>query len=149
MWLLRTFCCRARVSCRHLCLQLLEKSVTEMKTDGSRSLLLLHSRYPLVTADTLSNRSVGGFPPDCLVASSVACQTIIRMIVDISQTINAHYFDINVLSFPPSYSHVVYRATLELISFHGDMDNTEWTAALETLREATWNYGRRWQAAGM
>lgn len=70
------------------------------------------------------------------------------MIVDISRTINSHYFDINVLSFPPSYSHVVYRATLELISFHGDMDNTEWTTALETLREATWNYGRRWQAAG-
>lgn len=70
------------------------------------------------------------------------------MIVDISQTINTHYRDVNVISFPPSYSHVVYRATLELISFHGDMDNKEWATALETLREATWNYGRRWQAAG-
>lgn len=69
------------------------------------------------------------------------------MIVDISQTINTHCRDVNVISFPPSYSHVVYRATLELISFHGDMDNTEWATALETLREATWNYGRRWQAA--
>ncbi|KAH8124895.1 hypothetical protein ACSS6W_005137 [Trichoderma asperelloides] len=111
------------------------------------SLLLLHSRHPSVTADALSKGEVGGFPAHCVVASSLAIQTIIRMIVDISQTINTHYRDVNVISFPPSYSHVVYRATLELISFHGDMDNKEWATALETLREATWNYGRRWQAA--
>lgn len=70
------------------------------------------------------------------------------MIVDISKTINSRNRDVNLLSFPPSYSHVIYRATLELMSFHGYMDSTEWATSLETLREATWNYGRRWQAAG-
>ncbi|KAL7927055.1 hypothetical protein ACQKWADRAFT_279404 [Trichoderma austrokoningii] len=111
------------------------------------SLLLLHSRHPYVTEEALRKGEVGQFPAHCTVASSLAVQTIVRMIVDISKTINYHYRDVNVLSFPPSYSHVVYRATLELISFHGHMDNTEWATSLETLREATWNYGRRWQAA--
>jgi hypothetical protein len=70
------------------------------------------------------------------------------MVVDVAHTINNHYRKINIISFPPTYCHAIYRATLELISFRDDMDNAEWTKALETLREATWNYGRRWQAAG-
>jgi hypothetical protein len=149
MWLLRTFCCSACVSHRLHVRNNVMNNTNKRKSNGYRSLLLLHTRHPYVTAEALSKGEVGHFPTHCTVASSLAVQTIVRMIVDISRTINNHYFDINVLSFPPSYSHVVYRATLELISFHGAMDNTEWTTALETLREATWNYGRRWQAAGM
>lgn len=81
-------------------------------------------------------------------ASALVVKTIVRMVVDVADTINNHYRKINIISFPPTYCHVIYRATLELISFRDDMDEAEWATALETLREATWNYGRRWQAAG-
>ncbi|UKZ49228.1 hypothetical protein TrVGV298_003473 [Trichoderma virens] len=111
------------------------------------SLLLLHSRYPSVTAEALRKGEVAGYPPHCVLASSLAVKTIVRMVVDVAHTINNHYRKINIISFPPTYCHAIYRATLELISFRDDMDNAEWTKALETLREATWNYGRRWQAA--
>lgn len=70
------------------------------------------------------------------------------MVIDVADTINKYYHQANIISFTPTYSHVIYRATLELISFRDDMDKAEWTGALETLREATWIYGRRWQAAG-
>ncbi|KAL7954087.1 hypothetical protein V8C34DRAFT_295430 [Trichoderma compactum] len=111
------------------------------------SLLLLHSRHPPLTADALCKGDVKGFPPSCRVASALVVKTIVRMVVDVADTINNHYRKINIISFPPTYCHVIYRATLELISFRDDMDEAEWTTALETLREATWNYGRRWQAA--
>jgi hypothetical protein len=78
----------------------------------------------------------------------MAVKTIVRMVVDIAHTINNHYRKINIVSFPPTYCHVIYRATMELISLRNAMDEEEWSGALETLREATWNYGRRWQAAG-
>ncbi|KAL7939270.1 hypothetical protein V8C35DRAFT_4455 [Trichoderma chlorosporum] len=111
------------------------------------SLLLLHSRHPSITPDALCQDGVGDFPRHCFAASSLARQTIVRMVVDVSDTINNHYRKINIISFPPTYCHAIYRATLELISLRDDMDEAEWTSALETLREATWNYGRRWQAA--
>ncbi|PTB65834.1 hypothetical protein BBK36DRAFT_1202882 [Trichoderma citrinoviride] len=112
------------------------------------SLLLLHGRHRSIIADTVSRSEMEGIPPHCFVTSSMAVKTIVRMIVDIAHTINNHYRKINIVSFPPTYCQVIYRATLELISFRNDMDEGEWTRALETLREATWNYGRRWQAAG-
>ncbi|KAL6794203.1 hypothetical protein J3E68DRAFT_366663 [Trichoderma sp. SZMC 28012] len=111
------------------------------------SLLLLHSRHPPLTADDLCKGDFKGFQPSCRVASALVVKTIVRMVVDVADTINNHYRKINIISFPPTYCHVIYRATLELISFRDDMDEAEWTTALETLREATWNYGRRWQAA--
>ncbi|KAJ4862520.1 fungal specific transcription factor domain-containing protein [Trichoderma breve] len=104
-------------------------------------------RHPPLTADDLCKGDIKGFPPSCRVASALVVKTIVRMVVDVADTINNHYRKINIISFPPTYCHVIYRATLELISFRDDMDEAEWTAALETLREATWNYGRRWQAA--
>ncbi|TFB02826.1 hypothetical protein CCMA1212_005213 [Trichoderma ghanense] len=110
------------------------------------SLLLLHTCHPFPTVECRSE--LGSIPPQCFVTSSMAIKTIVRMVVDIAHTINNHYRKINIVSFPPTYCHVIYRATLELISFRNDMDKDEWTRALETLREATWNYGRRWQAAG-
>ncbi|KAL6876921.1 hypothetical protein J3F83DRAFT_429571 [Trichoderma novae-zelandiae] len=113
------------------------------------SLLLLHSRHPSITADTVSKGESGGIPAHCFVTSPIAIKTIVRMIVDVAHTINNHYRKISIVSFPPTYCHVIYWATLELITFRDDMDEEEWTRALETLREATWNYGRRWQAAGM
>ncbi|RFU76987.1 hypothetical protein TARUN_5234 [Trichoderma arundinaceum] len=113
------------------------------------SLLILHSRHTSLTPDALRKGEVGGFPVNCVVASSLAVKTTVRMIVDVAYTINNHYRRVNIISFPPTYSHVIYRATLELISFHNEMDKAEWAEALETLREATWNYGRRWQAAGV
>ncbi|KAL7944919.1 hypothetical protein V8C42DRAFT_353258 [Trichoderma barbatum] len=97
-------------------------------------------RHPFTTV-------AGGVAPHCVVASSIAVKSIVRMVVDVADTINNHYRKINIIGFPPTYCHVIYRATLELISFRDDMDKAEWTRALETLREATWNYGRRWQAA--
>ncbi|KAL7906043.1 hypothetical protein GGI35DRAFT_113459 [Trichoderma velutinum] len=111
------------------------------------SLLLLHSRHLPLTTDALCKDDMEGFPPHYRVASSLVVKTIVRMVVDVADTINNHYRKLNIISFPPTYCHVMYRATLELISFHDDMDEAEWSTALETLREATWNYGRRWQAA--
>ncbi|KAL7821763.1 hypothetical protein V8C26DRAFT_426535 [Trichoderma gracile] len=111
------------------------------------SLLLLHKFHPSIPVNTVSESELGGVPPHCFVASSMAVKTIVRMVVDIAHTINNHYRKINIVSFPPTYCHVIYRATMELISLRNDMDEEEWTTALETLREATWNYGRRWQAA--
>ncbi|KAL7807512.1 hypothetical protein V8C44DRAFT_186372 [Trichoderma aethiopicum] len=112
------------------------------------SLLLLHKFHPSIPAKTGSIIEFGGIPPHCFVASSMAIKTIVRMVVDIAHTINNHYRKINIVSFPPTYCHVIYRATMELIALRNDMDEEEWKSALETLREATWNYGRRWQAAG-
>jgi hypothetical protein len=148
MWPLRILCYSAPVSSFKLFTNSVRDTNKKILNNYS-SLLLLHSRHPSLTADSLCKGEVGGFPPHCVVASSYAVKTTVRMVVDIAQTINCHYRKANVIAFPPSYSHAIYRATLELISFHGDMDKVEWTSALETLREATWNYGRRWQAAGM
>jgi hypothetical protein len=78
-------------------------------------------------------------------ASSLALKTAARMVVDIARNFNHNLAKFNTITCPPTYCYVIYRATMELISLHDSIDHTQWSQDLETLREASWNYSRRWQ----
>jgi hypothetical protein len=80
--------------------------------------------------------------------SSLALKTAARMVVDIAHNFNNTLAKLGTLNCPPTYCYLVYRATMELISLHDSMDQTQWSHDLETLRQASWHYGRRWQVAG-
>jgi hypothetical protein len=70
------------------------------------------------------------------------------MVVDISRNFNHNLAKLNTITCPPTYCYVIYRAAMELISLHDSIDHTQWSQDLETLREASWNYSRRWQVGG-
>lgn len=70
------------------------------------------------------------------------------MVVDVARSFNHCFPKINPMSLPPTYPHVLYLATAELLTLHTEIDQIQWREDLEILREAIWNYSRRWQAAG-
>ncbi|OXV07140.1 hypothetical protein Egran_05095 [Elaphomyces granulatus] len=78
-------------------------------------------------------------------ASSLALKTAARMVVDISRNFNHNLAKLNTITCPPTYCYVIHRAAMELISLHDSIDHAQWSQDLETLREASWNYSRRWQ----
>jgi hypothetical protein len=88
-------------------------------------------------------------PMVALTASSLAMKTAARIVVDVAHSFNSSLKKINMIALPPTYCYIIYRATKELISVCGSMDRVQWSRDLEILREACWNYSRRWQIAGM
>ena len=80
-------------------------------------------------------------------ASSLALKTAGRIVIDVARSFNRSLGKINMIAIPPTYCYIIFRATEELISFHGSTDRGQWSQDLEVLREASWHYGRRWQIA--
>ena len=109
------------------------------------ALFLLHSKD--AQAASLDYNSSG--PLVASAASSLALKTAARIVVDVARNFNDSLAKVNMIARPPTYCHVIYRATIELISLHNSMDRIQWSQDLEILREASWNYSRRWQVAGM
>jgi hypothetical protein len=70
-------------------------------------------------------------------------------VVDIARNFNDSLANVNMIARPPTYCHVIYRATVELLSLYDSTDRIQWSQDLEILREANWNYSRRWQVAGI
>jgi hypothetical protein len=81
-------------------------------------------------------------------ASSLALKTAGRIVIDVARSFNHCLGKINMIALPPTYCYIIFRATEELISFHGSTNRDQWSQDLEVLREASWHYGRRWQMAG-
>jgi len=79
--------------------------------------------------------------------SSLALKTAARIVIDIAHDFNDNLAGLGTINCPPTYCYLIYRAAVELISLHDSMDQIQWSQDLETLREASWNYGRRWQVA--
>lgn len=42
----------------------------------------------------------------------------------------------------------MYRAAMVMMPLYERMGHTQWYQDMEILRESSWNYSRRWQAAG-
>lgn len=80
-------------------------------------------------------------------ASSLAMQTIIQIAVDIGYHFNSVSNTLNMTKVPPTCPQVLYLAAVQLLH-SSDTDRTESAERVEVLREALWNYSRRWQVAG-
>jgi hypothetical protein len=108
------------------------------------ALFLLHSEdAPAASLDYNGSR-----PLVASAASSLALKTATRIVVDVARNFNDSLAKINMITRPPTYCYIIYRAAMELISLHDSMNRTQWSQDLEVLREAIWNYSRRWQVAG-
>ncbi|KAJ2968180.1 hypothetical protein NQ176_g9304 [Zarea fungicola] len=79
-------------------------------------------------------------------ASSLAMQTIIQIAVDIGYHFNTVSNTLNMTKVPPTCPQVLYLAAVQLLH-SSDTDRAESTERVEVLREALWNYSRRWQVA--
>ena len=109
------------------------------------ALFLLHSEDAPATSLDYN----GSGPVVANAASSLALRTATRIAVDVARNFNDNLAKVNMIARPPTYCYIIYRATIELISLRDSMDRTQWSQDLEILREASWNYSRRWQVAGM
>lgn len=84
-------------------------------------LFLLYSK----DAQAISLDYNSGRPLVASVASSLALKTAARIVVDIACNFNNSLAKVNMIACPPTYCHVIYHATVELISLHDSMDRIQ------------------------